>query len=387
VWLLLSIAALIVVVPLTVVLQPTLIGSAADRGVEAAAVLSLRRPNVYVPLAFAFASAAVLAWWIVHTRSRLPAAIATTLVAVDMAFFATHFHRTIDTTLYEREPEMARILRQDATPHRKLSVWTSNAADLRTAQESLGGNWALVWGVEDANGYTPFEPRRHLDYLFSPRQEDVSYGFFVDQRLLQPESPILSSLNVKYVLVPTALRPRLGPHLRPVFANEHVRAYENQNVLPRAYFASTVRTERDARRVLQAVTAAGFDRGREAIVESDIAPIRSVPSPDRPASVEFTERTPNRLVLETSTEEERFLVFSEAYFPGWHARIDGAPTAIYRTNYLFRGIVVPAGKHTLELAYRPPAAVLGAVISGLALLVAGTLFLARPRAVPVATSP
>jgi uncharacterized membrane protein YfhO len=66
------------------------------------------------------------------------------------------------------------------------------------------------------------------------------------------------------------------------------------------------------------------------------------------------------------------------YFPGWHATVDGVETPIYRTNYLFRGIVVPAGQHTVMFVYRPVSALIGAGISLVALAIIGFL-LRRPK--------
>ena len=48
------------------------------------------------------------------------------------------------------------------------------------------------------------------------------------------------------------------------------------------------------------------------------------------------------------------MYLSEVYYPaGWKAYIDGNPTEIYKTNYLFRGIVVPKGKHKIEFKFEP----------------------------------
>jgi uncharacterized membrane protein YfhO len=55
--------------------------------------------------------------------------------------------------------------------------------------------------------------------------------------------------------------------------------------------------------------------------------------------------------------------------------VDGVETPIYRANYLFRGVVVPAGQHTVTFEYRPRSVVLGAAISALTLVVAGALLL------------
>ena len=48
------------------------------------------------------------------------------------------------------------------------------------------------------------------------------------------------------------------------------------------------------------------------------------------------------------------MVLNEIYYPaGWKAFIDGKETEIYKTNYFQRSIVVPAGKHKVELKFYP----------------------------------
>ena len=43
-----------------------------------------------------------------------------------------------------------------------------------------------------------------------------------------------------------------------------------------------------------------------------------------------------------------FLVLTDSYYPTWHAAVDGVEEKIYRTDYNFRGIIIPAGKHKVE---------------------------------------
>lgn len=48
--------------------------------------------------------------------------------------------------------------------------------------------------------------------------------------------------------------------------------------------------------------------------------------------------------------------------------MDGVEQSVLRVNYAFRGVVVPAGKHTVTFVYRPPLALIGLVISGVTLI-------------------
>jgi uncharacterized membrane protein YfhO len=59
------------------------------------------------------------------------------------------------------------------------------------------------------------------------------------------------------------------------------------------------------------------------------------------------------------------LVVSEVYAAGWVASVDGAPVPILPTDHALRGIPLPAGEHTVELFYEPPALRLGLLVSAI----------------------
>jgi hypothetical protein len=83
----------------------------------------------------------------------------------------------------------------------------------------------------------------------------------------------------------------------------------------------------------------------------------------------IVEYTDTLIRLETDTPRPGFLFLSDAHYPGWKAFVDGEPVKIYRTNYAFRGIPVPAGKHTIFFAYRPARFRIGLLVSVAALCI------------------
>lgn len=328
--------------------------------------LSLYKPNGYVPVGFGFAGAMLLAWAARHVAGKGVQVAALLVVLLDVGSYAALFNPTATPQIYEREPAVLGPLRADPSLFRKATFLLDNDMDIELSKETLAVSWSMVYDIADINGFNSLQPRRYTDYMFGPGVGDVSYGYMRDERLLQPDSPQLSSLNVKYLLVPHYLDPQLGSNFRQVYTNESVRVYENSNVYPRAFFPQNVRSEIDARSVLATVTAAGFDGRQQALVE---AALPSLPSPPTaPADVEIVNYTPNRIVLTTNTGEDRLLMLSEMYFPGWRATIDSNETTIYRANYLFRSVIVPPGQHTVEFVYQPMSVTIGLTISGIALV-------------------
>jgi len=350
--------------------------------------LAISHARGWWPLALAFCSFALLAWWAARPGARMPGRALVGLLLIDMAAFSTAYTPTGAATVYDRKPGVLKVFGESDGPFRAVTVLrTTNDLPVRESQETMVGSWGMVYGVEIINGFNMLEPRRLVDYLAGPAQRDISYGFLRNPALLGPDNPVLPSLNVRYVLVPTReqdVEPELGRHLKLVYENDSVRMYENTRVWPRAYFAASVRGETQSVRVLRSVTGPGFDGRRESWVESPDPP--RLPVPKGPAEVRITERRSSRLTLATRTMEPRFLVLSEMYFPGWRAEIDGVATRIERTNYLFRGVVVPAGIHTVTFAYRPASGVIGAALSGFCALVLAGLWIAGGRVSAASTS-
>ena len=78
------------------------------------------------------------------------------------------------------------------------------------------------------------------------------------------------------------------------------------------------------------------------------------PQPSAKDEIVLTEYAPNRLTYSASVANDRVAVFSEIYYPeGWHIYVDGEEKEIGRVNYVLRAAVIPAGEHTIQMAFVP----------------------------------
>jgi len=194
-----------------------------------------------------------------------------------------------------------------------------------------------------------------------------------------PTSPTAwSILNTKYII---AQQP-IAEGLTPVFQSRQKQAmvFLNETAMPRAWFVNRVEVA-DPRTTLTRIRDNAFDPHEVAYVteplSATIEPVGYVPAIRRADSaapadsavtsidmnslaqpnpgrgrVSITGWEPHSIRMDVEAPGNNFLVISEIHYPpGWRATIDGKPADIIRTNYVLRGLVVPAGKHTIEMHY------------------------------------
>ena len=98
---------------------------------------------------------------------------------------------------------------------------------------------------------------------------------------------------------------------------------------------------------------------------------------DSLSTIRLISYEPNRLVYKTSSSKDGVAVFSEIYYPGWQATIDGQPVEIARADYILRVMNVPAGEHTIEMWFDPQSIHVteSVAYAALALLLVGVMIL------------
>jgi hypothetical protein len=160
-----------------------------------------------------------------------------------------------------------------------------------------------------------------------------------------------------------------------VYERNGVVILENLRALPRAWLVARVEVldESDIVRRIRGESDAPFDPRTTALLEPRTdgetttaveALARAGAAKDGPsADVRTLHHEPARIVFETDTSQPAMLVASEIDYPGWVATLDGTRVPIHRTNYLLRGVVVPPGRHTIEMRYLAPGLRRGARVS------------------------
>jgi hypothetical protein len=85
--------------------------------------------------------------------------------------------------------------------------------------------------------------------------------------------------------------------------------------------------------------------------------------PDSKGAVELLYEHANMISLSVEAGRSGYLFLADTWFPGWTVEIDGQPGEILQADYLFRAVVVGAGKHRIDFKYSPGSFTIGAGIS------------------------
>ena len=150
--------------------------------------------------------------------------------------------------------------------------------------------------------------------------------------------PVLNMLNTRYFIFPLE-----GGQTVPI---------QNPYVYGNAWFVDQIRYVDNANAELEGI--AKLDPRHQAVADARFkAQLGEAVVQDTASVVTITSYEPNCLKYDVNSGKGGVLVFSEIYYPGWTATVDGQPAELGRVNYILRAIHLQPGKHQVELAFFP----------------------------------
>lgn len=209
-------------------------------------------------------------------------------------------------------------------------------------------NFSIIYRLQSVDGYDPLYLARYGELIAASERGEANiktpFGF---NRIITPhrvDSKIMNLLNVKYIL---SLEEETSGNLKKVFQEGETRVYENKNVLPRAFFVSQIELAENKKMAIQMMFREDFDFWQKAVVEGSLIH-NSNGGKLNIGKVKIISYSENKVILETENEGDGFLVLVDTFYPTWQVKIAGKKSIIYRTDYNFRGVFVPAGKQQIE---------------------------------------
>jgi hypothetical protein len=202
----------------------------------------------------------------------------------------------------------------------------------------------MLFGIDQVGGEHGNQLQRYNEFLGAGEGSTPTYANLLrDPRFMAAD-------NLRFLVISQEIQG--GAQFREVLRSQSAQAlvYENAGALGRAWLVGQA-IRADAAHTLQALQSAQWDPARNAVVESprDLA----LAGPQLKGTAQVTRDEADRVDVTTQGDGAALLVLADNWYPDWKATVDGRPAEIYRTNHTFRGVVVPAGRHSVVFTFDP----------------------------------
>lgn len=252
---------------------------------------------------------------------------------------------------------------------------------------AIEANFATAEFLYSPDGYDPLYPKRYGEFIQSSKNGKIetifttqtrsdafiAHGFGEEDFSSNPyRLKVLRLLGIKYILdkAENASTQKTFPNdrFKLVYEKNGWKVFENLNVLPRAFLASSYQVFQTKEEFENIFFSPTFNPSKTILLEED--PKLSLSNLNHLSKLQPLSYQPNQTIFTLNTSTAAFLFLSDVYYPGWKAFIDGEQTHIYRANYAFRAVAVPAGEHRVVFTYDPFSFKIGLAITGISMAAA-----------------
>lgn len=129
----------------------------------------------------------------------------------------------------------------------------------------------------------------------------------------------------------------------------YIGIYKNPNNI--FYFSDNVRFFSDNEELLEVMKYGEFNSKNEVFIEGDSFEISS--DAFKKKDIEVLEYKPNSVVVNTQTDRDGVLVFSDTFYNGWKVFVDDEEQSVLKANYNFKAVYVPSGDHNIKFIFDP----------------------------------
>lgn len=200
--------------------------------------------------------------------------------------------------------------------------------------------------LKSIGGYHAAKLRRYQELIEAHIQPEMQKAFSAvaqaqgDLTQVNGDSiyPVLNMLNAKYFILPLQ-----GGQTVPV---------QNPYTYGNAWFVDKVDYVDNANKELDYLST--HDLRHEAVADKKFqSTLGEAATQDSTSTVAITSYEANKLTYKVNSTKGGVIVFSEIYYPGWKATVDGQEVPVSRVNYVLRAINVKPGQHDVELSFFP----------------------------------
>ncbi len=226
----------------------------------------------------------------------------------------------------------------------------------------VDSNFATYYRVFSPEGYDPLYIRRYGEFLASSENKELSgvlsrSDAYVGKTDNANRQRVFDLLGIRTAIDKTddpandwGPDTEKFPDSQYQFIKQYSKwkFYERQTALPRAFLAGNYEIISSDDRIINRFADPDFKPGETIILETEP---KIKPAPGGTHNVVIESYKPNKVIINTASDQPKLLFLSDNYYPGWKALVDGRQTEILRADYTFRAVSVPSGQHNVVFVY------------------------------------
>lgn len=302
------------------------------------------------------------------------------LVALDLLVAGRRLNPTASTVFFTDTPPLVGLVRDQREDGRLFR--TADPSTMSLEVPSIDIIWQYRLAVELLKGYraTIFQIPTifHEGFSLAPRRMQ-NLRETVLARSWEERLPLLSAGAVSLILTPDDVQIDGLRKIAEVtsFSSLSVNVYRNEKYAGRAEFVPRWQYAASEDDALALLLQSDFDPRKTVVLEAPDAtlferpvPMQADPLPPppegqscAPSQVTLDKTSANAQHVSVASACDGYLVLAEPWYPGWKVTVDGEPAPIWRANYAFSAIFLPAGEHQVQRTYRPNSVMLGGLVS------------------------
>lgn len=226
----------------------------------------------------------------------------------------------------------------------------------------VSANFATEFSIFSPEGYDPLYLKRYGEFIQASADGKI-HTEFTDQTRSDSvvaqnlgELRVMDLLGVKYILdrKENGSTQEIFPVDRFSLVDEQDgwKVFENKKALPRILLADDYKIFENKGDFEKIFFDRSFNLARTILLEEK--PNGFDASKDtKLGEVKLKSYLPNEISINVTTDVNKLLFLSDAYYPGWKAYVNEKEVKIYRADYAFRAVVVPPGHSLIKFTYDP----------------------------------
>ena len=243
--------------------------------------------------------------------------------------------KTVREEPVQKSTAIDHILQDKALDFRVLNLATNTFNENETS-----------FYLKSIGGYHAAKLRRYQELIDAYISKEMERTFSAiaeaqgDMTQVKGDSiyPVLNMLNTKYFILPLQ-----GGQTVPV---ENPYTYGNAWLVDKITYVDNANQELDM--------MGKIDLRHEAVADAKFkAQLGEAVAQDTLSVVRIKSYEPNQVSYEVESGKGGVIVFSEIYYPGWTATVDGVEQELGRVDYVLRALQVKPGKHEVVLSFFP----------------------------------